>query len=220
MSVTRYQFDRAINAFFEMDRDRAKACLPSHLEPMEVKHGLGVFAVTAFNFTDSEVGPYQEIVFAVITPPVVTPDGHWPRSAFYPFVVGTSTEAARTHAIERWHLPHYMSDIHVDFEENAGKVSVRVHEDNRPILDFAISAYKWSQVDHLYQAFTSDSSGDYRADITMHGEFTEHEEESGEITIHPHAMTEQIIHADVQSWPFREMWMRNGVQSFDPLHRM
>lgn len=220
MSVTRYHFDNAVNAFFEMNRDAAKACLPAHLEPMEVRHGLGVFAVTAFHFTDSEVGSYDEIVLAVITPPMVTPGGEWPRSAFYPFVVGTSTEASRLHAIERWHLPHYMSDVQVDFDEQGDRVAVHVHEGDRPILDFSITAHKWAPVDHLYQSFMADSSGRYRADIRMQGDFTEHEEETGDIEIHPHPMTESIMDADIQSWPFREMWMKNGVQTFDPLHTL
>lgn len=220
MSVTRYRFDNAVNAFFEMNRDAAKACLPAHLEPMEVRHGLGVFAVTAFNFTDSEVGTYQEIVLAVITPPMVTPDGEWPRSAFYPFIVGTSTEASRLHAIERWHLPHYMNDVQVDFHEQGDAVSVHVHEGDRPILDFSIRAHKWTPVEHLYQSFMADASGRYRADIRMQGDFTEHEEETGSIELYPHPMTEPILQADVQSWPFREMWMKHGVQTFDPLHTL
>jgi len=87
MPLTQYRFKHAVSAFFEMSRDAAKRALPQHLEAMEVKHSLGVFAVTAFDFTGSEVGNYEELVLAVITPPVLGVGGEFPRSAFYPFVV-------------------------------------------------------------------------------------------------------------------------------------
>lgn len=217
MPLTQYHFKHAVSAFFEMSRDAAKRALPAHLEAMEVKHSLGVFAVTAFDFTNSEVGSYQELVLAVITPPVLGVGGEFPRSAFYPFVVGTSTEAARLHAIERWHLPHYMADIGVEFEEKDGRMSVHAHEKGRAILDLKVSAHKWTRVNHLYQAFTVDSPRRFKADIHMEGAFTEHEEESGEIVIHPHPMCEALLNADVSSYPFRELWMKDGVQTFEEL---
>lgn len=217
MPLTRYHFKNAVSAFFEMSRDHAKRAVPSHLEPMEVKHSLGVFAVTAFDFTQSEVGSYQELVLAVITPPVLGVGGEFPRSAFYPFVVGTSSEASRLHAIERWHLPHYMADIAVDFQERDGVVNVHAHEKGRPILDMKVNAHKWTNVNHLYQAFTVDSPRRFKADIHMEGAFTEHEEESGELVLHPHPMCEAVLNADVASYPFRELWMRDGVQTFEEL---
>lgn len=217
MPLTRYGFKYAVSAFFEMSRDAAKRAIPSHLEAMEVKHSLGVFAVTAFDFTQSEVGQYEELVLAVITPPVLGVGGEFPRSAFYPFVVGTSTEASRLHAIERWHLPHYMSDIRVEFEEKDGGMKVHAHEKGRPIIDLEVSAHKWTKVNHLYQAFTVDTPRRYKADIHMEGQFTEHEEETGEIVIHPHPMCEPLLNADVASFPFRELWMKDGMQTFEEL---
>jgi len=126
MPLTRYHFKNAVNGFFEMSRDHAKRLVPSHLEPMELRHSIGVFAVTAFDFTQSEVGPYTELVMAVITPPRIGVGGEFPRSAFYPFVVATSTEAARLHAIERWHLPHWMADVEIDFVPGPGTMTARV----------------------------------------------------------------------------------------------
>jgi hypothetical protein len=220
MPLTRYQFKNAVSAFFEMSRDAAKRALPSHLEPMEVKHGLGVLAVTAFDFTGSEVGSYEELVLAVITPPVLGVGGEFPRSAFYPFIVGTSTEASRLHAIERWHLPHYMADIRCDFREEGGTMRVHAHEGNRPILDMTVSAHKWTKVNHLYQAFTVDAPRRFKADMHLDGAFTEHEEESGELVIHPHPMCEAVLSADVASFPFRELWMKDGVQTFQELQTL
>lgn len=221
MPLTRYHFANAVSAFYEINRDAAKQLLPSHLEPMEVKHGLGVFAITAFHFTESEVGEYDEIVLAIITPPQLGVTGEFPRSAFFPFVVGTSSEASRSHAIERWHLPHYMSDIAADFNIEGGRVGVRVREGDRSVLDFSVSDHKWSRVNHLYQAFmVDDSSGKYRADIHMEGEFAEHEEETGDLELHRHPMSDSLLDAGVASYPFRELWMKNGVQTFEELQTL
>jgi len=220
MPLTKYGFKYAVSAFFEMSRDAAKRALPAHLEVMEVKHSIGVFAVTAFDFTQSEVGTYEELVLAVITPPVLGVGGEFPRSAFYPFVVGTSTEASRLHAIERWHLPHYMSDIRVEFEEKDGRMKVHAHENGRPIVDLDVSAHKWTKVNHLYQAFTVEPPKRFKADIHMEGAFTEHEEETGSIEIHPHPMCEALLNADVASFPFRELWMKDGVQTFEELQTL
>ena len=220
MPLTRYGFKYAVSAFFEMSRDAAKRTLPAHLEAMEVKHSIGVFAVTAFDFIQSEVGQYEELVLAVITPPVLGAGGEFPRSAFYPFVVGTSTEASRLHAIERWHLPHYMGDIRVEFEEKDGRMKVHAHEKGRPILDLDVSAHKWTKVNHLYQAFTIDPPKRFKADIHMAGDFTEHEEETGSIEIHPHPMCEALLNADVASFPFRELWMKDGMQTFEELQTL
>ena len=51
-------------------RTRAASCR-THLEPVEVHHGTSILAMTAFDFDESEVGDYGEVVYAVIVPPLV-----------------------------------------------------------------------------------------------------------------------------------------------------
>ena len=66
---TYYGFQNCVGAFFEMPTSDARALLPSHLEPLEMQHTRSILALTAFEFTQSEVGEYEEIVLAVIVPP-------------------------------------------------------------------------------------------------------------------------------------------------------
>ena len=219
MPRTKYAFDNAVSAFFEMPTELARELLPPHLEPLEVRHGSGVFAVTAFHFTESMVGEYDEIVLAVIVPPMLQ-GGEFPKSAFYPFLLGTSTPESRAHAIERWHLPHYMADIAVDFEQTDGKIEIRAHENGRPILDYGVAQHQWSRVNHLYQAFMADESGDYKVDIHMQGRFTEHEEEAGHLELHDHPMCERLRPDEIESYPFRELWMQKGMQTFEELEAL
>jgi hypothetical protein len=218
--TTTYEFSQAANAFFEMPTDLARQLLPAHLQPLELRHESSIFAVTAFDFTGSEVGAYTEVVLAVIVPPMVKEGGVFPKSAFFPFVVGTSTPESRQHAIERWHLPHHMSDIQVDFAEAGSAMKIAVREAAAPILDFSISAHKWAPVDQLYQCFMVDGPERFKVDMHLRGEFTEHEEESGMLALHDHAMTSRLDADEIRPFPFREMWMRNGIQVFEELETL
>ena len=220
MPLTHYRFRTAVSAFFEMPTDLAVRLLPSHLKPLEIHHGSGIFAVTAFDFSESLVGPYQEIVLAVIVPPLVQPGAQFPKSAFYPFLLGTSTRASREHAIERWHLPHYMADVAVDFVEKDSELDVRVREGKRPILDYSVVDHHWEKADDLYQSFMSDKSAAFKVDIHMRGSFSEHEEEEGHLVLHEHPMTEQLEAPEIEDVPFRELWMKDGMQTFEELETL
>lgn len=215
--MTRYRFRHAVGAFLELPRAVAMQCLRGRHEPLEVSHGLAVLAVTAFDFVDSEVGAYQELVFSILTPPRISPEGAWPRSAFYPFMVGTSSEASRRHAIERWRLPHYMCDIEIAFEGSTNGMRIRAHERGRPIVELDVSGGAWSRTRQLYQVFSASEAQLFKVDVRMEGLFTEHEEETGRVALHGHPMCAHLAGADVSSRPFRELWQRDGVQSFEAL---
>jgi hypothetical protein len=215
--LTRYGFRQAASGFFEFPTENARRILPSHIEPVELHHGSSIFSMTAFDFTESMVGPYGEVVMSVIVSPLVKPGRPLPKSAFYPYLVATTTRAARAHAIERWHLPHWMADVELTFTHGPRDVTARVAADGEPVAEMTIGDYEWHPVSHLYQSFMHDADGTYLAGITMEGEHSEHEEETGRIKLFPHAFNKQLALSDVSEVPFREMWMRQGLQTFDPL---
>ena len=86
--LTRYGYEHAVSGFFEFPTENARRILPSHLEPIEVHHGTSIFSMTAFDFTESSVGSYGEVVMAVIVSPLIKPGERLPKSAFYPYLVG------------------------------------------------------------------------------------------------------------------------------------
>ncbi len=221
MSLTRYGYGNAINGFFEFPTDNARRVLPSGMEPVEVHHGSSVLAVTVFHFNESEVGEYGEVVYAVLVPPFVE-DGRLPKGAFYPWQVATTTKAAREHAIERWHLPHWMDDVEVDLEPGDGgkSLTARVKAEGTLALEMTITDHSWNQVSHLYQSFQQDDGGKYMCNIIFEGEKSEHEEETGRVEFHDHAFNKDIVISEVYEQPFREMWMRKGHQLFDPLRQL
>jgi hypothetical protein len=220
LSITRYGYRDAISGFFEFPTDNARRILPRGIEPVEPHHGTSILSVTVFDFHESEVGAYGEVVYSVIVPPFVDGDGRLAKSAFFPWQVATTTRAAREHAIERWRLPHWMEDVEVVFERGAGKLTARVRAEEAPAVELTITDHSWQPVSHLYQSFQRDESGLYLANILFEGEKSEHEEETGKVLLQECAFNRDIVISEVYEKPFRELWMRNGYQRFDPLARL
>jgi hypothetical protein len=214
---TQYGYADAISGFFEFPTENARRILPSHLEPIELHHGTSIFSMVAFEFTESMVGPYGEVVMSVIVSPLVKPGERLPKSAFYPYLVGTTTKAARDHAIERWHLPHWMEDVEMEFLRDGRRITAKVGVGGAPVAELSISDHSWNPVSHLYQSFMKDDAGAYMANIVMEAEQSEHEEETGRIVLHDHAFNAALDIPEVYDVPFRELWMRQGIQTFDPL---
>jgi hypothetical protein len=118
MSVGSYQFRTGVSAFFEMATADARSVLPEHLEPIEVRHQRSILSVTAFLFDDSVVGPYTELMFSVIVPPMVAQWGQHAKAGFFPFLAATSSAEARRIKSERFHFPYHDEDIDAQFIES------------------------------------------------------------------------------------------------------
>jgi hypothetical protein len=200
---------------FEMDTSNARKLLPPHLQPLEVQHTRSVLAVLAFQFTDSEVGPYDEVVLSVVTPPRAGPGQTLPKAAFFPFMLATSTEAARNHAIERWHLPHHMKDLDFSFEVANGNTVVKVVDEGSPVLKLSVSEHSFEPVINPYHCFMINGEERLKVNIFMNAEHSQHEEETGELILYDHPMTKGLDREEVSSFPFREEWYGPGVQTFE-----
>jgi hypothetical protein len=224
MNLTRYGFDRCVGAFFEMSTRDAREILPAHLQPVEVQHDRSVMAVLAFQFTESEVGEYDELVMAIITPPQVEPGKPLPKAAFFPFMVATSTQASREHAIERWRLPHIMKDMEFQWDFSGGSTRVTVSDEGEPVVELTVTDHQFSPVVNPYHCFTAGESvgqtGKFKVNIFMDAPHSAHEEEAGELILHPHEMTSMLTLEEVSSYPFREEIYQAGVQTFEELETL
>jgi hypothetical protein len=220
MELTEYGFKNAVGAFFEMPTSDARRILPTHLQPLEVQHERSILAITAFQFTASMVGEYDEVVMSVIVPPVMEAGRPLPQAAFYPFMVGVTTDASRQHAIERWHLPHYMKNLHMDFTETEDELSLSISDDGQPVLDLSVTNFPGAPETVLFNAFTVNDEDRFKVNIFMDGQHTEHEEEAGSLTLHPHEMTQELTLDDISSVPFREQWFHGGLQTFEELEKI
>lgn len=216
-----YYFKEGLSCLFEIATDNARQLLPGHLQPLEKHPDTSVLSVSVFDFFDGDAGPYQELVLSVLVPPLVTPGERLPKAALYPFIVATSTELGRTQGIERWKLPHLMKDIDITFAESAQELALRVEEGGAPVLELTTTKHTFDPAELLFHSFMSDHEGNFKANITMKGEgYSEHEFETGSLVLFEHEMTLGLIREEVSERPFREQWMRNGVEIFSPLEAL
>jgi hypothetical protein len=221
MSLTVYKFSQVVAGLFELPTETARRLLPGHLEPIEVHHGTAVLSVMAFDFSESMVGAYGELVLSIGVAPLFRPGIAMPQGAFFPFQVGTTTRAAREHAIERWHLPHWMEDIEVTFVQTGGQRTARVSAGGAPILDLDVHDHQFADVSHIYQMLSCDGDGgNFLGQITMAGPYSDHEESRGSLRLFEHGFFKGLNSADVYDVPFREESMLAGVQTFEPLVRL
>jgi hypothetical protein len=110
-----------------------------------------------------------------------------------------------------------MEDIEIKFTVSDQEIRASASQGGSKILDMLITDYEWETVEHHYQAFEHDATGSYMATMAMNAQFSENEEERGSIEIYPHAFTKGLDPDALNSTPFRELWMRDGKQTFDPL---
>ena len=214
---TYYGYDMCVGGYFEMPTADARKLLPSHLEPLEVQHERSILAITAFHFSESMVGEYDEIVLAVVVPPRVEPGKPLPKAAFFPFMVGTSTPESRAHAIERWRLPHYMKDVEIGFAETDAEMKVTVKDEGNAVLEMVVTSHNQGTAANNYVCFTVDPKERFMVNILMEAVHSEHEEETGSLALSEHPMTQGLTIDEVNTYPFREEWYGKGLQTFDKM---
>lgn len=217
MSVGSYRFKSGVSAFFEMATADAREVLPDHLEPIEVTHQRSILSVTAFLFDDSVVGPYTELMFSVIVPPMVAEWGQHAKAGFFPFLAATSSAEARRIKSERFHFPYHPDDIDAQFIETNEKLRVRVFGGGDPIMDLSVTQGEWETTTHLLQGFMMNGDQRLRTTLQISGDYTVHENELGEMKLFPHAMTAEHFLCEVSGSTFREHWFKNGTEVFHEL---
>ena len=217
MPVGSYRFHTGVSAFFEMATSDAHAVLPSHLEPIEVRHQRSVLSVTAFLFDDSVVGPYTELMFSVIVPPKVSPWGQHAKAGFYPFLAMTSSEEARRIKAERFHFPYHEESIDAQFIETAEWLRIRVFGSGAPILDMSVTPGPWETTTHLLQGYMMNGRQRLRTTLQISGDYTVHENEKGAMTLFQHPVTADLLRQEVSPYPFREHSFKNGTEVFHKL---
>jgi hypothetical protein len=220
MIEVRYYFSHGINCLFELPTEAARKLLPAGIEPVEPAHGASLLGITLFDFTVSPVGPYQELVISLYVVPHLGLTEKHPHGAVFPLVVASTHQEARDHAIDLWHLPHFNEDISIEFTRRAEGIAgiVRCHL-GEPIVELDTRAGgPWKPCVQTYQSFQHDESGSYVGIISMEGELIEHEENTGRLRLHGgHRLFRNLDLSALDTLPFREMWMREGVEKYHNL---
>ncbi len=220
--VVQYPISDGINCIFELPTETAKKYLPAGIEPVEANHGVSLIGITMFDFPQSPVGPYQELVVSLYVVPKMGVMEQHPHAAVYPIVVASSNREAREHAIDLWHLPHFMEDIALEFSTSADGRSITgkvcCHK-GQPIVELTVSQTgNWQAMYQLYQSFQGDHRGSYMGVMDMQGQLSEHDEGTGTVRLHgEHRFFQHVDLSDMETLPFREMWLKAGVESYHEL---
>lgn len=143
-SPTLYYDVRMLTAFFMAPLQRVRTVLPSkRLHPLRVTPWHGIVYVAAYEYRESDIGPYNELgivipvslnrpspVFTgVLLPVPAEPDG-------YLLHLPVTTEIARDLGVEHAAYPKFLADI--DFKEEGQWVSCRLTEAGQHILTLTV----------------------------------------------------------------------------------
>jgi hypothetical protein len=141
-----YRDAEAIMAFFPVPSTKAAELLPTkRFRLVEVFPGTSVLAVVAFEYRDTDVGPYNELglCFPVLYnsrfPIPLVPlllEKWYPGLGFYIHHLPVTTEIAWRAGLEIWGYPKFVAGI--TFEENATRRICRLEEAGKHILSLAI----------------------------------------------------------------------------------
>ena len=113
-----------------------------------------------------------------------------------------------------------MNDVEIKFTESDDSMEVNVLDGSDPILDLVVTRRSYEPSNNLYNAFTVDGEGHFKANIYMKAPHSEHEDERGSLTLYEHEMTAGLTIDDVSTYPFREQWYQEGLQTFEPLESL
>lgn len=215
--MTRYGFQQALGAFFLAETDAVRALLPASLPPLEARPGHAVLAITAFDFTESEVGAYGELVISVLVSPFAPRGSELPVAATFPVILCTTSAASRAHAAERWALPEHDRTLMIRFESDAQTRRVVVEDDGAPVLTLSVERRQATPCVRLYQCFSSRAGQVHRVNLNIEGSLDEHEEESGRLILHDHPLAARIAGMIADDVPLREQSMGAGEQRFEAL---
>jgi hypothetical protein len=216
-TITRYGFRQALSAYFLAEADALSGLLPSSLTPLTARPRHGVIAVSAFDFTESEVGAYGELVVSILVPPFALTSAELPQAAIFPIALCTTTPASRLHAAERWYLPAHDRCMDIQFEKNDEGQLVRVSDGEAPFLELRVGQTSTASSCRLYQCFSEHEEQIHRVDLRIEGGLDEHEEELGGLVLNDHPLVNHFAEAISDDIPLREQSMGEGEQRFETL---
>lgn len=129
---------RRLDCFFAVcsaDREAVGRLLPSdRLRPLPVRPGRCLLALNAFNYLDTDLGPYGE--FSVGVPCLLKRPGRLPASGIYIHRLPVTEELAMVAGIEEWGYPKFTCDM--EFENTGMRNAVRLSHQGNAILELAV----------------------------------------------------------------------------------
>ena len=99
-------------------------------------------------------------------------------------------------------------------------MKTRVLDDGAPVLEFIVSEHSFEPVTNPYHCFMVNGDERLKVNIFMNAAHSQHEEETGDLVLYEHPMTEALTLEEVSTYPFREEWYGPGIQTFEEVERI
>ncbi|MEY3211381.1 MAG: Acetoacetate decarboxylase [Pseudomonadota bacterium] len=215
--MSRYDARQAVNAFFLAPTEALARLLPPGLSPLEARPRHGVLAITSFDFSASEVGPYAELALSVLVSPYCPKGEALPHAATFPFFLMTTTQASAEDARTRWALPCAPYSGVVQFSHDAERYTVEMSVEGVPALRLSVRRGPPAPSTRIYQLFTRREASLYRVALAIEGPFEERDDEGGRLELFDHPVAAMISELLADDTPILEQSMEAGVQRFGVL---
>jgi hypothetical protein len=215
--MIQYDVRQVVNAFFLAPTDALARFLPPGLSPLEVRPQHGVLAITSFDFSASEVGPYTELALSVLVPPYCLRGEALPHAATFPIYLATTTPTSAQDAHTRWALPCVPYSGQIQFTHDARRYEVAMSVAGAPVLTLSVQRGPPQRSTRSYQIFTRRESERYRVSFSLDGAFEERDDEGGRLELFDHPVAAMISELLADETPILEQSMGAGVQRFGVL---
>ena len=215
--MSQYSARQAVSAFFLAPTEALARLLPPGLSPLEARPRHGVLAITSFDFSASEVGPYAEVALSVLVPPYCPRGEVFPHASTFPFALATTTPASAADATERWCLPRYHRPVEIQFSRDPERYQVAMFEDGAPVFELSVRRGQPEPSTRTYQLFTRRERQLFRVSLAIEGPFEQRDDEGGRLRLFDHPFADTVGGLLADETPILEQSMEAGEQRFGAL---
>ncbi|MEW6440240.1 MAG: acetoacetate decarboxylase family protein [bacterium] len=151
----RYRDAEAMLAFFPLPTREALERLPTkRFRPVEIVPGTSLIAVAAFEYRDTDIGPYNELAvcFPILhNPRVALPalplllESNYPGMGLYIHHLPVTTEIAWRAGVEIFGYPKFVANIR--FEQTEGRRTCQLRESEEHILTLMVDKPRGRRLD-------------------------------------------------------------------------
>ncbi len=139
---TLYYDSRFIATYFPVKTSRARTLLPhANFKPIEIWPGTIMMGITAFEYRDTSIGPYNEVSISI--PTIFPPRFFFPllsaialrrKGIMHTYIhhLPVTSDFAMKGGIYFWNLPKFLSEI--TFQDKGGNLEVILKEKGEMIL--------------------------------------------------------------------------------------
>ncbi len=217
-TYTNYQFKNILNCLLEIETIYVNKLVPKNIYPLEIQPNLSLISIIGFDFQETPIGNYQEVIIGVVIQPYLLKKGDIPKSAIFPINIATNTDNSKIHAISNYKLPHYMKNIEIDFDIDASKKKLICKENNDVFMNIELDINdKHDKSQEYHQSFVFDNNKLFLSNININSLMAESQDGRGNVFFNKHSFFKDIEIDEINNIPYLERHAYNGIETMSSL---